>query len=115
MFLDGKEAIAKSIVVKLQNLGYEAYYAGGFVRDMLLGFPAGKSPDIDIATSARPEEVVKIFKNTKEVGISFGVVLVIEHATAFDVATFRSDGRYINGRRPESVLFSRAEDDALRR
>lgn len=115
MFLNSTESIAKSIVLKLQNLGFEAYYAGGFVRDMLLGFPAGNSPDIDIATNARPEEIVKIFKNTKEVGVSFGVVLVIEKGIAFDVATFRNDGQYINGRQPESVSFSTAKEDALRR
>ena len=115
MFLDDTESIAKSIVLKLHNLGFEAYYAGGFVRDMLLGFPSGKSPDIDIATNARPEEIVKIFKNTKEVGISFGVVLVIEKGIAFDVATFRNDGQYIDGRRPEGVAFSTAKEDALRR
>ena len=115
MFFNDTESIAKSIVVKLMNNGFEAYYAGGYVRDMLLGFPAGKSPDIDIATNARPEEILKVFKNTKEVGISFGVVLVIEHGIAFDVATFRSDGQYIDGRRPEDVEFSTARDDAFRR
>ncbi|MDR0303578.1 MAG: HD domain-containing protein [Chitinispirillales bacterium] len=115
MFLDCEEAIAKLIVIKLQNLGYEAYYAGGFVRDMLLGFPAGNSPDIDIATSARPEEIVELFNNTKEVGISFGVVLVIERGIAFDVATFRNDGQYVNGRCPQSVSFSSAQEDAHRR
>jgi len=115
MFLSDTESIAKSIVLKLHNLGFEAYFAGGFVRDMILGFPAGNSPDIDIATNARPEDIVKIFKNTKEVGVSFGVVLVIEHGIAFDVATFRNDGQYINGRQPESVSFSTAKEDALRR
>jgi len=115
MFSDDAEAIAKSIVAKLQNFGFETYYAGGFVRDMLLGFPAGKSPDIDIATSARPQEIIKIFKNTKEVGISFGVVLVIEKKIAFDVATFRSDGKYADGRKPQSVSFCCAQEDAKRR
>ncbi|MCL1945595.1 MAG: CCA tRNA nucleotidyltransferase [Chitinivibrionia bacterium] len=115
MLLHNAESIAKSIVVKLVNSGHEAYYAGGFVRDMILNFPAGNSPDIDVATSARPEEIVKLFKNTKEVGVAFGVVLVIEKGNAFDVATFRSDGQYIDGRRPENVKFVSAKEDALRR
>ena len=115
MFSDDTEAIAKSIVVKLINNGFEAYFAGGFVRDMLLGFPAGASPDIDIATSARPKDIVKLFDNTKEVGVSFGVILVIKHGLAFDVATFRSDGQYTNGRRPEEINFATSKEDAFRR
>ena len=115
MFSDVLHQTAKSIVVKLQSFGFEAYFAGGFVRDMLLDFPAGESPDIDIATSARPQEIIKIFKNTKEVGISFGVVLVIENGIAFDVATFRSDGKYEDGRKPQSVSFGEAKEDAKRR
>ena len=115
MFSDDSEAIAKSIVVKLINNGFEAYFAGGFVRDMLLDFPAGASPDIDIATSAHPKDIINLFDNTKEVGISFGVVLVIKHGLAFDVATFRSDGQYIDGRRPEEVMFATAKEDAFRR
>jgi len=115
MFSDDSEAIAKSIVLKLINNGFEAYFAGGFVRDMLLDFRMGASMDIDIATSAHPKDVVNLFENTKEVGVSFGVVLVIKHGLAFDVATFRSDGQYIDGRRPEEVMFATAREDAFRR
>jgi len=115
MFSDDTEAIAKSIVVKLINNGFEAYFAGGFVRDMLLDFPAGASPDIDIATSAHPKDIINLFDNTKEVGVSFGVVLVIKHGLAFDVATFRSDGQYIDGRRPEEISFATSREDAFRR
>ena len=115
MFSDDSEAIAKSIVLKLVNNGFEAYFAGGFVRDMLLDFRMGASMDIDIATSAHPKDVAKLFDNTKEVGVSFGVVLVIKHGLAFDVATFRSDGQYIDGRRPEEVMFATAREDAFRR
>lgn len=82
------------------------------MRDMLLGHPAH---DIDIATSARPEDVEKIFSRTFAVGAQFGVIVVLEGGMEFQVATFRADGAYIDGRRPESVVFTTAEGDALRR
>lgn len=82
------------------------------MRDMLLGQPAH---DIDVATSARPEDVEKIFPRTFAVGAQFGVIVVLEDGMEFQVATFRADGAYIDGRRPESVVFTTAEGDALRR
>ncbi len=103
---------AVSIVTKLWNAGYIAYFAGGWVRDHLLQHP---SDDIDIATSAPPEEVMRLFPKTIKVGVSFGVVMVIIDDIPFEVATFRKDGLYLYGRRPETVVFSTPEEDAQRR
>jgi len=89
-----------------------AYFAGGCVRDRLLN----KAPkDYDIATNARPDQVRALFGRTALVGAHFGVVLVKEPEGDFDVATFRTDGSYADGRRPDSVTFATAEEDAQRR
>jgi tRNA nucleotidyltransferase/poly(A) polymerase len=106
------EQTARAIVAKLREAGHEAYFAGGCVRDLLLGTPP---TDFDIATSARPGEVQKIFHRTVAVGAHFGVIVVIENGENFEVATFRADGEYLDGRRPETVTFSDAEGDARRR
>lgn len=103
---------ATSIVQKLQDCGHEAYFAGGWVRDMIL---ETESDDIDIATSATPKEVQNIFPKTFPVGVHFGVVLVREHHEDFEVATFRTDSTKTDGRRPESVQFSSTKQDAFRR
>src|SRR5436190_1914934 len=79
---------------------------------MVLGI---EPADYDIATSARPEEVVRIFPRTEEVGARFGVVLVIDRGHAFEVATFRSDEAYIDGRRPSGVVFTNVREDVQRR
>ncbi|MDD5649389.1 MAG: CCA tRNA nucleotidyltransferase [Candidatus Nanoarchaeia archaeon] len=100
------------IVKTLVDNGYQAVFAGGFVRDMLI---CEKSNDIDIATSAKPEEVERFFQKTLPIGKSFGVILVIIDDEKFEVATFRSDGVYTDGRHPESVIFSTLEEDARRR
>jgi poly(A) polymerase len=71
--------------------------------------------DYDIATSARPEEIVKIFPRTESIGAQFGVILVIYQGHAFEVATFRSDDAYVDGRRPTGVTFTDAKQDVLRR
>ncbi len=103
---------ARAIVEKLRHAGYVAYFAGGCVRDLL----RGQSPkDIDIATDARPEEVQKLFARTYAVGAHFGVVVVLEAGMQFEVATFRSDGAYLDGRRPTEVHFATAQEDAARR
>jgi poly(A) polymerase len=103
---------AISIVKRLREEGYEAYLAGGSVRDALLG----KSPqDYDIATSAKPETVQKIFPKTIEVGAQFGVILVLQGSDSFEVATFRYDGPYLDGRRPSEVRFAGMREDILRR
>lgn len=106
------EGTATRIVRRLRDAGYEAYFAGGCVRDRLLGRVAH---DIDIATSAHPEQVQKLFHRTVAVGAQFGVIVVLEDGAEFQVATFRADGVYLDGRRPESVTFTTAEGDALRR
>src|SRR3954469_4688219 len=106
------EQTARGIVRKLRAAGHTAYFAGGCVRDLL----RGQIPkDIDIATDARPEVVQKIFPHTYAVGAHFGVIVVLENEFQFEVATFRSDGAYIDGRHPVEVHFATAEEDAARR
>ena len=106
------EATATRLVERLRAAGHEALFAGGCVRDRLLGKEAH---DIDIATSARPEEIQTLFPRTVAVGAQFGVIVVLEDGGEFQVATFRSDGAYRDGRHPESVAFTNAEGDARRR
>jgi poly(A) polymerase len=104
--------LAASIVRRLRAAGHEAYLAGGCVRDRLLG----RAPlDWDVATSARPEAVRALFPRTVPVGVQFGVILVVEDGARFEVATFRSDEAYVDGRRPSAVHFGSARDDAGRR
>ncbi len=104
--------IAAEVVRRLRGRGHEAWIAGGAVRDRLLG----RVPhDIDVATSARPEEVTPLFPGAKQVGAAFGVVLVPVSGEWIEVATFRTDGIYVDGRRPSSVTFGTIEDDAQRR
>jgi poly(A) polymerase len=104
---------ASEIVAGLQKAGYTAYFAGGSVRDRLLGVEA---QDIDIATDARPEQVQRLFPRVTDVtGKSFGVVRVMHGEQTFEVATFRQDGPYKDGRHPESVRFVTAQEDAQRR
>jgi len=103
---------AIGIVEKLRSKGFIAYFAGGWVRDFLLQHP---SDDIDIATNAPPEEVMRLFPQTVKVGVAFGVVMVIIDDIPFEVATFRKDGLYLYGRRPETIAFSTPEEDAQRR
>src|ERR1051325_6606908 len=112
-------AAALAIVGRLRGSGHVAYFAGGCVRDELLGL----SPtDYDVATDAHPEKIRSLFRRTAEVGAAFGVVLVTpekdegaqERATV-EVATFRSDGPYSDKRRPDSVEFGGPEQDARRR
>jgi poly(A) polymerase len=103
---------ALKIVKTLKDFGYEAYCAGGFVRDMLLGI---ESNDIDIATNALPEQVESLFPKTLAVGKSFGVIVVIIDDQQFEVATFRSDNSSSDGRHPDSVAFASIQEDARRR
>jgi len=103
---------AIEIIETLLKAGHEAYLAGGCVRDKLRGV----SPkDYDIATSANPETIQKLFQKTIPVGIQFGVILVILDKLSFEVATFRSEGGYTDGRRPTRVSFTTLEEDAKRR
>lgn len=104
--------VAASIVQRLQTHGFLAYFAGGCIRDALRGIAP---KDIDIATNASPGKVQELFSRTIPVGVQFGVVRVLEADMEFEVATFRSDGIYLDGRHPESVRFSTPDQDALRR
>jgi poly(A) polymerase len=103
---------ARAIAARLRERGHVAYFAGGCVRDMVRGLPP---KDIDIATDARPEQVQDVFPRTYAVGAHFGVIVVLENDSQFEVATFRSDDAYLDGRRPTAVHFSSAEEDAKRR
>jgi len=104
---------AREIVAQLQRAGHTAYFAGGCVRDQLLGQEA---TDFDIASSAKPEEVQQLFPRVTDLtGKSFGVVRILVGEESYEVATFRQDGPYKDGRRPESVRFVTAEEDAQRR
>ncbi len=105
--------LARDIVAQLQRAGHVAYFAGGCVRDRLLGKGA---KDYDIATSALPDQVQKLFPRVTDLtGKCFGVVRVMAGGESFEVATFRQDGPYRDGRHPESVRFATAEEDAQRR
>jgi putative nucleotidyltransferase with HDIG domain len=103
---------AHSIVQRLQSAGFSALYAGGCVRDRLMG---AEPHDYDIATDAHPDQVQNIFPRTVAVGAHFGVIVVLQDTFEFQVATFRNDGQYLDGRRPENISFSTPEQDARRR
>ncbi|MBT3199504.1 MAG: CCA tRNA nucleotidyltransferase [Phycisphaerales bacterium] len=108
----GTKSTALWVLKRLIEGGHEALLAGGCVRDMLLG---RESSDYDIATSAEPKEVQKLFKRVLMIGAKFGVVMVIHDRRQVEVATFRSDLSYSDGRRPDGVCFTSARHDAERR
>ncbi len=101
-----------AVVRALTKAGHEAYFAGGCVRDELLG---REPDDYDVATSAHPDRVREVFPRVNEVGVSFGVLLVKQHGVVVEVATFREEGTYSDNRRPDDVRFSTAQADARRR
>src|SRR3984885_7864599 len=104
---------AAAIVARLRAAGHQAYFVGGCVRDLLLGRPP---KDFDVATSALPDQVLTLFDKTFSVGAHFGVVLVCSGEIVTEVATFRNDGAYSDGRHPDAVRFSTSpEEDARRR
>src|ERR1039457_403948 len=107
------ETLARSIVARLRDAGHQAYLVGGCVRDLLLG----RAPkDFDVATDARPDRVSELFERSEQVGAHFGVVLVRENTSQVEVATFRSDASYSDGRRPGAVRFEGdPRQDAMRR
>jgi poly(A) polymerase len=106
------EKTARDVAARLRERGHLAYFAGGCVRDIV----RGETPkDFDIATDANPEAVQKLFPHTYAVGAHFGVILVMENGFQFEVATFRADDVYVDGRRPSAVHFSSPEEDARRR
>ena len=100
------------VVLRLQGAGFAAFWVGGCVRDFLLGREPG---DYDIVTSALPDQIERLFKRTIPVGRKFGVMVVLEGARQFQVATFRAEGDYQDGRHPERVAFGDAQADARRR
>src|SRR5437899_4609102 len=104
---------AIDVVRRLREADFQALWAGGCVRDQLLGL----SPkDFDVATDARPDDVQRLFRRTVAVGASFGVVEVLgPPPLKVQVATFRADVSYSDGRRPDAVVFTSAREDALRR
>ncbi len=103
---------ALEIARRLRDAGYQALFAGGCVRDRLLG---REPKDYDIATNATPAQVLKCFPKGNEVGAHFGVILVKHQGHMVEIATFRTDGSYSDGRRPDHVVFSTAQEDAQRR
>ncbi|MCX5633168.1 MAG: hypothetical protein NTW93_05815 [Phycisphaerae bacterium] len=103
---------AIQIIRTLRKAGFEAMLAGGCVRDMLLG---KKPKDYDVVTSAKPAEVCRLFRRTIKVGAKFGVIIVLMDGQQVEVATFRAETGYTDGRRPDKVSFTCAKEDSLRR
>jgi poly(A) polymerase len=103
---------ALRVVQRLRQHGHQAFWAGGSVRDMLLG---REPTDIDVATDAVPDTIISLFTRTRKVGAKFGVVMVRQGPHWIETATFRSDLDYRDGRHPEKVVFTTAEEDAQRR
>ena len=103
---------ALAVVRRLREAGHDPYFAGGCVRDQLMG---REPKDYDVATDAPPNRVRELFTKTDAVGAAFGVILVRQRRSMIEVATFRTDGSYADGRRPTEVTFSTAEEDAKRR
>ncbi len=104
--------IALRVVRRLRGAGFQALFAGGCVRDMLLG---ERPTDYDVATSATPRQVRKLFDHVLMIGAKFGVAMVVHGSRTVEVATFRDDLSYTDGRRPDGVRFSNPRHDALRR
>ncbi len=100
------------IIETLKKAGHQAYWAGGCVRDMLLGI---EPKDFDIVTSAKPDQIEDLLQHTVPIGKKFGVILAIKNGHHFEIATFRSDAGYSDGRRPDAVEFTSAQEDAKRR
>jgi len=107
-----KERKALAIANRLREKGFAAYFAGGCVRDRVLGVTP---KDYDIATDARPEVVQSLFDQTVAIGAAFGVIMVVLDGDPFEVTTFRADAPYLDGRRPSAVRFGTIEEDAVRR
>ena len=109
--MTNKQASIK-ILRKLRSNGFEALLAGGCVRDMLLD---KRAKDYDVATNAQPKEVTELFERTLNVGAQFGVIIVLIENQQVEVATFRTETGYVDGRHPGSVKFTTAAEDASRR
>jgi len=113
---DKQQQFAEDVVGRLREAGFEAYWAGGCVRDQMMG---RRPKDFDVATSATPEQIRELFgrRRTLAIGAAFGVITVLggKPLEPIEVATFRRDAAYSDGRHPDSVTFSSAEEDASRR
>jgi poly(A) polymerase len=104
---------ALTVIRKLQANGFEAFLVGGCVRDLVLG---NEPKDFDVTTNALPEQVIALFEKTLPVGASFGVVIVVIDGEQIEVATYRTDGLYSDGRRPDTVEYGKtAREDVERR
>jgi poly(A) polymerase len=103
---------AIKVIKRLNRNGFQALLAGGCVRDMLLGRAVS---DYDVATNAEPEDVINIFRRTLKVGAKFGVVIVLAEGKQVEVATFRTETGYADGRHPATIKFVTAAEDAGRR
>ncbi|TCS84159.1 CCA tRNA nucleotidyltransferase [Tepidibacillus fermentans] len=108
-----KKEIAKNILKRLMNQGYQAYFVGGYVRDQLLNRP---TTDIDIATDAKPEAILSLFEKAVPTGLKHGTVTVIEQGLSIEITTFRKEGKYLDYRHPKEVKFvTNLYDDLSRR
>lgn len=104
--------LARPVLQTIEQAGYEAYFVGGSVRDTILG----KSiHDVDIATSAYPNEIKALFKRTVDTGIEHGTVMILDHGTGYETTTFRSESAYTDFRRPDQVTFVRSLAEDLKR
>lgn len=103
---------ARPILQRIEQAGFEAYFVGGCVRDTILGDPIH---DIDIATSAYPEEIKQIFHKTVDTGIEHGTVMILDHGVGYETTTFRTESGYQDYRRPDSVTFVRSLAEDLKR
>src|SRR5712692_574518 len=110
--MDAKRQAATEIVRQLRQEGFQAYLVGGCVRDLVMG---REPKDYDVATDATPEQVLRLFPDSLTVGAQFGVVVVPDEAGSVEVATFRSDGRYTDGRHPSEVRYAQTPEEDVRR
>lgn len=111
--LDGEFNKALPVLNKIVEAGFEAYFVGGSVRDRVLGLTVN---DVDIATSAMPNEIKEIFKRTIDIGIEHGTVMVLENGESYEITTFRTESTYKDFRHPDSVTFVRSlTEDLMRR
>ena len=110
--MDAKRQVAGEIVRRLRAEGFQAYFVGGCVRDLVMG---REPKDYDVATDATPDEVVRLYPESLTVGAQFGVVIVPREEGNVEVATFRNDGRYDDGRHPAEVRYARTPQEDVRR
>jgi len=104
--------LARPVLQTIEAAGYEAYFVGGSVRDTILGKAIH---DVDIATSAYPDEIKHLFQRTVDTGIDHGTVMILDHGTGYETTTFRSESTYTDFRRPDQVTFVRSLNEDLKR